>query len=363
MPDKFCIQCGKPAALANIVDTRGGPVHEDCWAAFVKKEKPTAPIAGIAIEPSDGSEGSPTGQSAAFVDEKPVAKWSVVAGYFGWSMAGGGAAVLAIGLAAFAFSASMHSVNSQNPLVGIPAALLMFMSMGVSYIAFLAGAIMLSIAFLTWVVTNNDAFKNYVAGGVAIVALAIFAIGPQLASWANSFERSSRTNSYEKQVAIEPKDDSKPDGTYTEKDEKHLSGTEEVWVGGKRVAYAEQLYWSTGRLQYDNRWEEGKHGETWFYESGMKQAEHRTQVQNTGWWGYWYENGQQKYALNLVNGKREGAQAYWYENGQEKLTGNFANDLPDGSIDEWDANGNESSLCTWNGVNLNGDCSAKPIPR
>jgi antitoxin component YwqK of YwqJK toxin-antitoxin module len=154
----------------------------------------------------------------------------------------------------------------------------------------------------------------------------------------------------------------KPDGTYTDKN----WGTEEVWVGGKRVAYAEQTYWSNGELRSDNRWDAEKDAVTYFYESGMKEAEHRAEprgadAQNTGWWGYWYENGQQKYALNLVNGKREGAQAYWYENGQEMLTGNYVGDLPDGPLSEWDANGKETRLCRGNGVTLNGDCAKEGL--
>jgi antitoxin component YwqK of YwqJK toxin-antitoxin module len=239
--------------------------------------------------------------------------------------------------------------------------------MGIVISAIPAGAIMLSIAFFTWVATNNNAFKNYVAGGAAIVALSVFVVGPTLLSWVNSYEWSRPTNSFEEPNPV------KPDGTYTIIDEQQsrspdspISGSEEVWVGGTMVGYAEQTYWSNGELRVDNRRDVEKHVITYFYESGMKSAEHRAEPrgadpQHTGWWGYWYENGQQKYALNLVNAKREGPQVYWYENGQEMLTGNYLGGLPDGPLSEWDANGKETRLCSGNGVTLNGYCTKEGL--
>jgi hypothetical protein len=332
MANEPCIHCGQPSEDGDRV-TESGRVHERCWDAFS--------------------------------EENPVAKSSVVAGCFGLSMVAGGAVVLSIGLAAFAMGSSLDSAFSQNPVVGIPIAIMWFIAMSVAFLAIPAGAIMLSIAFFTWVATNNNAFKNYVAGGVAIVALAVFIVGPTLLSWVNSYERSRPINRYEEPNPV------KPDGTYTIIDQQQgarspdspISGSEEVWVGGTMVGYAEQTYWSNGELQSDNRRDVEKHVITYFYESGIKEAEHRAEPRGadpagTGWWGYWYENGQQKYALNLVNAKREGQQVYWYENGQQMLTGNYVGGLPDGPLSEWDANGKETRLCSGNGFTLNGDCAA-----
>ena len=119
MANEPCIHCGQPSEDGDRV-TESGRVHERCWDAFN--------------------------------EEKPVAKSSVVAGCFGLSMAAGGAVVLSIGLAAFAMGSSLG--GSQNPLVGIPAAIMWFMAMAVAFSAIPAGGIMLSIAFFTWVVTK-----------------------------------------------------------------------------------------------------------------------------------------------------------------------------------------------------------------
>lgn len=122
MADESCIHCGQPAEDDDR-ETGSGRVHERCWDAFS--------------------------------EEKPVAKSSVVAGILGLGMVAGGATVLSIGLAVLGMASSLHSAGStQNPLVGIPAAIMWFMAMGVAYSAISAGAIMLSIAFFTWVVTK-----------------------------------------------------------------------------------------------------------------------------------------------------------------------------------------------------------------
>ena len=124
MADESCIHCGQPAEDDDR-NTESGRVHEHCWAAFT--------------------------------EEKPVAKSSAVAWFFGLSMAGGGAAAFAIGLAALAMVSLLGSLDSaqiQNPLVGIAAAIIWFVAASVASSAFLAGAIMLTIAFFTWVVTK-----------------------------------------------------------------------------------------------------------------------------------------------------------------------------------------------------------------
>ena len=121
MANEPCVHCGQPSEDGDRV-TESGRVHERCWDAFS--------------------------------EEKPVAKSSVVAGCFGLSMVAGGATVLSIGLAALAMASWLHSVDAQNPLVGIPAAILWIMAMIVAYSAIAAGAIMLLIAFFTWVFTK-----------------------------------------------------------------------------------------------------------------------------------------------------------------------------------------------------------------
>lgn len=329
MADESCIHCGQPAEDDDR-ETGSGRVHERCWDAFS--------------------------------EERPVKKLSVVAGIFGFSMAAAGAFVLSFGLAALSMAEVLRTLDPQNPLVGIPAAIMMFVAICVAGLAILAGAIMLSIAFLMWVATNNNAFKNYVAGGVAMTALAAIVVGPTLLSWVNSYEWSRPTNSFEEPNPV------KPDGTYTIIDEQQgympdgsVTGSEQVWVGGEMVGYAEQTFWSNGELRSDNRADGGMPRETWFYENGTKKAEHWADYEHTGWWGYWYENGQQKYALNLVNAKREGPQVYWYENGQEMLRGNYLGGLPDGPLSEWDANGKETRLCSGNGVTLNGYCTKEGL--
>ena len=226
MADESCIHCGQPSEDGDRV-TESGRVHERCWDAFS--------------------------------EEKPVAKSSVVAGCFGLSMVAGGGTLLSIGLAVLAMVASLDSANIQNPLVGIPAAIMWIIGMGVVFLAIPAGAIMLSIAFFTWVATNNNAFKNYVAGGVAIVALSVFVVGPEVMSWVHSYESP------------------KPNGVNTD-------------------------WYKNGQKEFEGTYLEGR---------------------KEGVFTGWNYNGQKQFEGIYVRDEEEGVFTYWHDNGQKEFEGTY----------------------------------------
>jgi hypothetical protein len=133
MADESCLHCGQPAEDDDR-ETESGRVHERCWDAFS--------------------------------EEKPVAKSSVVAGIFGFSMAAAGATVLSIGLAALAMASVLHSADAQNPLVGIPAAIMWLIAMAVAFSAIPAGAIMLLIALVTYVFPRMSSRPPITVGSI-----------------------------------------------------------------------------------------------------------------------------------------------------------------------------------------------------
>jgi antitoxin component YwqK of YwqJK toxin-antitoxin module len=333
MANEPCIHCGQPSEDGDRV-TESGRVHERCWDAFS--------------------------------EEKPVAKSSVVAGCFGLSMAAGGAVVLSIGLAAFAMGSSLE--GSQNPLVGIPVAIMWFMAMSVAFSAIPAGAIMLTIAFFIWVVTNNNAFKNSVAVGVAMTALAVFVVGPQVTSWFHSSGWSKTSSSNE---APNFSTKCKFTSSSTFQGEFHQGGlrcrgTAITWYqeGKKRseVHYANPKSWSdtpenTQCIDMGKRRDrpqflcEVKHGkETNWYESGQLTSEiYWVNNRRTGTVATWYESGQKSGEIEYVDDKRQGLSTAWYENGQKERECNYHGGFISGQCITWHKNSQKRSECTYTG--------------
>ena len=266
MADESCIHCGQPAEDDDR-ETESGRVHVRCWDAFS--------------------------------EEKPVAKSSVVAGCFGLSMVAGGATVLSIGLAALAMASSLHSVDAQNPLVGIPAAIMWFMAMAVAYSAIPAGAIMLSIAFFTWVVTNNNAFKNYSALGVVAIVVGVVGYGSGF-----SFSKKIPPPYLRPNVA---------GSSYSNHD---------PWASICKVEYTRK---GVDVFNYPNRYNNGPKGFEGHSVDGVSQG------LQTGW----NKKGQKNFEVYCVDGKNDGLQVLWHSNGQKTSEYNFLNGKREGLQQEW----------------------------
>ena len=279
MADESCIHCGRPAEEDDR-ETGSGRVHKRCWDAFS--------------------------------EEVPVAKSSKAAGCFGLSMVAGGATVLSIGLAALMMGSALHTVDAQNPLVGIPAAIMWFIAMAVAYSAIPAGAIMLLIAFFVWVVTNNNAFKNYVALGV--VALGLVAIVVGVPRYGHDFDFSKKTSL--------PPPYLRPYGADGSGNLSHL----ESWKSICRARYTRE---GVDVFYYPLRSGNGAKGFEGHSVAGVSQG------LQTGW----YENGQKSFEMNCVDGQKEGLQVGWHEIGQKRFEYNIINGKREGFDQTWRRNG------------------------
>jgi antitoxin component YwqK of YwqJK toxin-antitoxin module len=310
MADESCIHCGQPSEDGDRV-TESGRVHERCWDAFS--------------------------------EEKPVAKSSVVAGIFGLSMVAGGATLLSIGLAVLAMVASLDSANIQNPLVGIPAAIMWIIGMGVVFLAISAGAIMLSIAFLTWVATNNNAFKNYVAGGVAIVGLSVFVVGPELMSWVHSYEKSKPSSNNKEPNFIT---ECKPTNSGTlhgalYRNQLHCRGPATGWDndGQKRseIHYADPAFtkspvWNIAQCIPNQP--------TSFGQEFLCDVREGKET-------HWYANGQLNYEVSWVNNRKAGTETVWHANGQKGRETVYLDGKEQGLSRSWHENGQKKTECNY----------------
>jgi hypothetical protein len=286
MADESCIHCGQPSEDGDRV-TESGRVHERCWDAFS--------------------------------EEKPVAKSSVVAGCFGLSMVAGGATLLSIGLAVLAMVASLDSANIQNPLVGIPAAIMWIIGMGVVFLAIPAGAIMLLIAFFTWVVTNNNALKNYLALGLVAIVVVILGFSIDFRGVFDNLV--SRFDVVPKEPDFETECKSRSSsislGTYYRDVVPCRGVATEFYADGQKkseISYADPSIELPGN---------GRIGKTCF----PKEIKRRNQLSacevRDGMATYWYPNGQKKeeelfkdgYGLSFIR---------WHENGQMRARLTFS---------------------------------------
>ena len=52
-----------------------------------------------------------------------------------------------------------------------------------------------------------------------------------------------------------------------------------------------------------------------------------------------YQNGNTKYEVHYINGKKEGLETFWYNSGLKYIQTNYKNDKEDGIWNQWYENG------------------------
>jgi antitoxin component YwqK of YwqJK toxin-antitoxin module len=291
--DESCIHCGQSADVDDR-ETGSGRVHERCWDAFN--------------------------------EEKPVAKLPIVAGIFGFSMFAIGGVVLSVGLIALSIASALDR-TSQNILEAMTPLVLWFAALGVAFLAIPAGAIMLSIAFFTWVVTNNSALKNYVALGVVAIAAVALAV-----VWLPGEFR------------------------YAANQRAMAAGHEQVSDDGTVTRYFSSL---RENKKAEGKLDRGQRVGAWteWSRSGYREASLNYRAgRSHGLQNFWHNNGQKSQESFHVDGKMQGPSTGWHANRQMRVECNYVDGKKDGRCSSWYDNGHKHMECNYVGGKMDGKC-------
>ena len=137
MPDESCIHCGLPTESVNVVDTKGGTVHEDCWSAFNSASE------------SDGREQS---------EKTPKGKGFL--GILVFLIAVGGVVLIVVSGQDPSIPQIEGYGGNQNPFVGISNVAIGAVGLFETFMYLIAGGILLVVALVVALIRNRNGRRS-----------------------------------------------------------------------------------------------------------------------------------------------------------------------------------------------------------